>query len=239
MCDNEPVRKQRRITDLFLRHSEGAIATRDDDDDKATTSVDRNVVSRDDGDLSSEPIVQLPVPTIPSILATEASCSSRPCANVAYNETGLGVGKILNDEQRVKFVNPWKPSSVEEYPSSERRDENLVTKDGVQRRRRLLPHHLETFPWLAVSKFMEGALCIPCVLFTSNAGVGGRSQGHGQQTGILVRRPLTRFEDLTGKNGDLLGHQNTVYQQNAVIARFEVIADYLSNLRFRQRGTPF
>ena len=65
---------------------------------------------------------------------------------------------------------------------------------------------------------MEGAFCVPCVLFASDVGVGGRSQGHGQQAGILVLRPLTRFEDLTSKDGVLLTHQNAVYHKNAVVA---------------------
>jgi len=61
----------------------------------------------------------------------------------------------LTDEERVKFINPWKPSVDAEYPSSECRGKTTVTKDGMQRRRHMLPRHLETFPWLAVSKVME------------------------------------------------------------------------------------
>jgi hypothetical protein len=65
---------------------------------------------------------------------------------------------------------------------------------------------------------MEGAFCVPRMLFASDVGVGDRSQGHGQQAGVLVRRPLTRFEDLASKDGVLLTHQNTVYHKNAVLA---------------------
>jgi len=67
------------------------------------------------------------------------------------------------------------------------------------------------------------------VLFASDVGVGGRSQGHGQQAGILVRCPLTRFEDLTSKDGVLLTHQNAVYHKNAIVALDNFQAAYVEH----------
>jgi hypothetical protein len=230
----EPVKKQRRLTDLW--HSTDSARAKVNNGDVEAPKISAEEMTSHDGaggdvdlHIESASAVELPVSlltvTVPNIDSSQvqASCSTSAetnniCASAAYNDIGLAVGKILSSEERVKFVIPWKPSSEEEYPSSERRDKNSVTKNGVQRRRRLLPRHLETFPWLAVSKVTDGAFCVPCVLFTSDAGVGGRSQGHGQQTGILVRRPLNRFYDITGKGGILISHQNTVYHQNATIA---------------------
>ena len=83
--------------------------------------------------------------------------------------------------------------------------DSTQTKSGVQRIRRLLPHHLTDFPWLAVSRVesKKGAFCVPCVLFAATAGVGVRALGHGQLPGNLVTKPLVRMDDLTGKNGAL------------------------------------
>ncbi|KAJ8035282.1 52 kDa repressor of the inhibitor of the protein kinase [Holothuria leucospilota] len=93
-------------------------------------------------------------------------------------------------------------------------------KSGKMRKRRLLPHHCEEFPWLGVSKVegMEGAFCVPCVLFVGRGGVGGRSRGKGQLPGKLVTKPLTRFDDLTGKNGALSSHQDNEYHKENVLA---------------------
>lgn len=219
----EPAKKQRRLTDLWSGASKATVDSGGD-----------HCVETEYGSAPSavpELPVQLPLPVQPRTSTTvstqptevgqkpcSSSSNSCPSVTAAHNDIGLAVGQTLNDEVRARFLKPWKPSSEEEYPSSERRDKKSITKDGVQRRRRLLPHHLETFSWLAVSKVMNGAFCVPCVLFSSNVGVGGRSQGQGQQSGILVRRPLTRFEDLTSKDGVLLSHQNTVYHKNATIA---------------------
>lgn len=65
---------------------------------------------------------------------------------------------------------------------------------------------------------MAGAFSVPCVLFAPVSGVGGRSQGHGQQPGILVRRPLDRFKYITCKGGALISHMNTMYHRNVTVA---------------------
>lgn len=120
----------------------------------------------------------------------------------------------LTEEDRTKFISPWKPSREDDFPSSSH------MKSGKMRKRRLLPHHCEEFPWLGVSKVegMEGAFCVPCVLFVGRGGVGGRSRGKGQLPGKLVTKPLTRFDDLTGKNGALSSHQDNEYHKENVLA---------------------
>ena len=99
---------------------------------------------------------------------------------------------------------------------------HIQVKSGKERIRRLLPHHLSNFPWLAVSRVdgVQGAFCVPCVLFmsTHGHGVGGRSHGHGQVAGRLVSRPLDRFDDLTGKSGSLSLHETKDYHKSCLIA---------------------
>jgi hypothetical protein len=145
-----------------------------------------------------------------------------PIPTVADNDIGLAVGDDrqfeLSAEHRIKFLTPWRPTCDQDYPSSTRHEG--VTKEGEERRRRLLPRHLDMYQWLAVSKVdgKQGAFCVPCVLSTSAAGVGGRSRGHGQLPGKLVTKPLDRFDELTGKNGALTRHQLTEYHQSSILA---------------------
>ena len=99
----------------------------------------------------------------------------------ATNDIDLAVGMALNDEDKVKFLNPWQASKENEYPPS-------IRNDRAGHVRRLNKNHLIKFPWLAVSKVNKGAFCIPCVLF-GGIGVGGRSFGQDQSPGALVARP--------------------------------------------------
>ena len=87
---------------------------------------------------------------------------------VPANDIGHAVGRLLSSEERASFLEPWKPTVDSDFPSS------LHVKSKVERRRRLLPTHLATFPWLSVSKLsgLQGAYCTPCVLFGSSSGVG-------------------------------------------------------------------
>lgn len=130
------------------------------------------------------------------------------------NDIGNAVGKTLSSEEKAVFIEPWKPVAEKEYPTS------IHTKNNIERKRRLLPGHFTTFPWLSVSKVAgkEGAYCKACVVFGLSSGVGGRSHGGGQQPGKLVTKPLDRFDHLTGKEGALTKHNATKYHQENMIA---------------------
>ncbi len=129
------------------------------------------------------------------------------------NDIGHAVGRPLTAEDRAIFITPWIPTADSDYPTS------THIKSGVQRIRRLLPHHLTDFPWLVVSRVHNktGAFCVPCVLFAARSGVGGRALGHGQMPGTLVTKPLVRMDDLTGKNGALSCHQEKEYHKRSVL----------------------
>lgn len=151
------------------------------------------------------------------ISESSSALESEASVMVSDNDIGHAVGKSLSDEDRVKFLDPWRPTSVSDFPTSVRKSDNK-SKTGTERWRRLLPHHLGIFPWLGVSRCSEkaGAYCIPCVLFLNKCEVGGTS-GHSQPSGKLVTLPLTQFDDLTGKNGTLTRHQSTRYHRQCVI----------------------
>ena len=116
---------------------------------------------------------------------TMSICSVTTADQAASNDIGYAVSRILTAEDRLRFLNPWMPSKEADFPSS------LHVKSGKVRKIRLLPHHLTYFPWFGVSKVegLEGSFCIPCVLFSNDCGIGGRSDGHGQLAGKLIARP--------------------------------------------------
>lgn len=173
--------------------------------------------------LETEEVKEQHVPVLQTVLDNQHDSpdalvfQSKPVAAVpfmALNDIGLAVGQQLNREDRIRFLQPWRPLSADEFPSSTRQSDS-VSKTGVERRRKLLPKHLDTYPWLAVSRCpgIEGAFCVPCVLFAA----GSRSV-KSQPLGKLVTKPLANFEDLTGKNGVLTRHQNAIYHQQNVTA---------------------
>jgi len=134
-------------------------------------------------------------------------------------DIGWAVKKTaLSTEDRQLFMEPWKPQEQRDFPFSVHN-----VKNGKQRTRKLMPSHLEKFPWLSVSRVpgVEGAFCTPCVLFSCGEGVGGRGDGRGQKTGILVSKPLCRFDDLTGKQGILSAHENKLYHAQSFTAMDE------------------
>jgi len=134
-------------------------------------------------------------------------------------DIGWAVKKTaLSTEDRQLFMQPWQPHEQQEFPFSVHN-----VKNRKQRMRKLMQSHLEKFPWLSVSRVpgLEGAFCTPCVLFSCGEGVGGKSDGRGQKAGILVTKPLSRFDDLTGKQGILSAHENKLYHVQSVAAMDE------------------
>ena len=143
-------------------------------------------------------------------------CCPRSAGFAVQADIGWAVKKMaLSTEDRRLFMEPWKPQEQQEFPFSVHN-----VKNGKQRTRKLMRSHLETFPWLSVSLVpgLEGAFCTPCVLFSCGEGVGGRGDGRGQKPGILVTKPLCRFDDLTGKQGILSAHENKMYHAQSVTA---------------------
>ena len=104
------------------------------------------------GESSSEPsltdsVQPAPDETAPPMDDSGPHESSESGLTHSPNDIGLAVRCYLSQEDHVRFLNPWHPSSANDFPSSVRQSDK-VSKTGVERRRRLLPQHLGAFPWL-------------------------------------------------------------------------------------------
>ena len=99
------------------------------------------------------------------------------------------VGVVFNgvssfsDPEKLEFIeNIWSPraDNLFQFPSS-------VESGGKSRKFQV--YWLQQYPWLAYSKYLDGAFCLPCVLFGRNANNVGR----------LVKSPLTFWTSATGR----------------------------------------
>ena len=104
--------------------------------------------------------------------------------SIALNDAGLPLDDIgyavkiiserthsLSDSDIYHFLkNRWQPKTKEEFPVS------YHNKSGSVRPHSLNMHHLEQFPWLAISRLekFKGAWCTMCVLFKTTDEGGGR-----------------------------------------------------------------
>lgn len=130
----EPVKKQRRLTDL--RSVSHRALNKDDGNEVDDVQVHLNEQCGEEVKTESEDSVFAEVSSACELHTGSSSqhkpsCSSSCISSVPYNDIGLAVGKILTFEEKVKFVTPWKPLNDEEYPSSARRDKEAVTKNGL------------------------------------------------------------------------------------------------------------
>ena len=99
------------------------------------------------------------------------------------------VGVVFNgvssfsDPEKLEFIeNIWSPhaDNLFQFPSS-------VESGGKSRKFQV--YWLQQYPWLAYSKYLDGAFCLPCVLFGLNANNVDR----------LVKLPLTFWTSATGR----------------------------------------
>jgi len=78
----------------------------------------------------------------------------------------------FDDGKKLKFIKEiWKPDQSFEF---------MVTEESGKKKRKFRREWLRDFPWLAYSKYLDGAFCLPCVFFGSNSKVDK-----------LVKSPLT------------------------------------------------
>ena len=199
---SEPTPKKKKVQSTLTSFLSAARPTLDKNESLSSSS-------------SAAPVTSIPLESKDSAVPE----TGERRIHLTFNkDIGHAVSRNLTPEDRALFINPWVPEQQEDFPSS------THIKSGVSRQRRLLPRHLKDFPWLAVSKVdgKEGAYCVPCVLFLSS-GVGGRSGGQGQRARTFVSQPLTRFDDLTGKNGVLPNHDKSDYHKRCVLSMEDFI----------------
>jgi len=112
--------------------------------------------------------------------------------------------------------NPWFPSNTYNFPFS------LHSKGGRDVKRFVGLHHLKAHHWLVLSDLHRGLYCKYCVLFSGEYGFHQSSS----QLGKLVKKPLTSFAKLYGKDGYLTTHENSKYHKDAVSAGKDFLITY-------------
>lgn len=82
----------------------------------------------------------------------------------------------FSDQRKFELINNvWRPGSTFLFPK---------TKESG-RNRRFNSSWLQDFPWLVYSRYLDGAFCLPCVLFARQCG------RNSAKLDKLVKSPLT------------------------------------------------
>lgn len=87
----------------------------------------------------------------------------------------------------------------------------LNIKNGKSSKRSLRKNHFEQYKWLTYSNIKSGFFCKYCVIFSVK---GGRYNTITLKK--IITELLTKFSNLTGKDGDLEVHSKNRYHINAV-----------------------
>ncbi|XP_067029975.1 52 kDa repressor of the inhibitor of the protein kinase-like [Acropora muricata] len=103
-------------------------------------------------------------------------CRKEDCSQY---DIGLVFKEIsaYSDQDKLKFIeNVWKPGEHFDFP---------VSVECSNSKRHFVWGWLKRFPWLAYSKFLDGAFCLPCVLFGVQCG------RNSNKLDKLYKTPLT------------------------------------------------
>ena len=111
-----------------------------------------------------------------SVAQGEPICRKEDCSPFDIGTVYKKIGRYSNANKFALIESIWKPDPLFQFPKSREND----GKD-----RKFWQEWLLTFPWLAYSKYLDGAFCLPCVCF-------GRECGkNGAKLERLFRSPLT------------------------------------------------
>ena len=147
-------------------------------------------------------------------LALIEEFSPKPDTNIenisTFCENGMGsyIDRIekLDDRTRYQLLqNPWILPSAYSFPYP------VYKKQDKDEKRFFTRTPLEEIHWLVLSNMMRLLSCKYCVLFNL-CGVGGSNQLQK-----LVKKPLSlvTYAKLTGKDGDLVIHENNQYPHDS------------------------
>ena len=103
-------------------------------------------------------------------------CRKEDCSQY---DIGLVFKEIssYSDQDKLKFIeNVWKPGELFDFP---------VSVECSNSKRHFVWGWLKRFPWLAYSKFLDGAFCLPCVFFGVQCG------RNSNKLDKLYKTPLT------------------------------------------------
>lgn len=119
-------------------------------------------------------------------------------------DVGLYLDKTPDDYTKFLLLEEhWQPPPKYIYPYSMNSKGVKLYLSGI---------HLDKHPWLVLSESKKGLFCKYCALFAQE------KAGHnkGAKLGKLVIDTLTKFKDLTGKDGDLQNHKRSLYHKNCI-----------------------
>ncbi|CAH3148962.1 unnamed protein product, partial [Pocillopora meandrina] len=110
----------------------------------------------------------------------------------------------FSDQRKFELINNvWRPGSTFLFPKTKESDRN----------KRFNSSWLQDFPWLVYSRYLDGAFCLPCVLFARQCGC------NSAKLDKLVKSPLTfwttAFNRLSNHgNGKCSTHNLSVIAMN-------------------------
>lgn len=134
-------------------------------------------------------------------------------------DIGNYVGKPVDRFTKFGLLqNHWQPPKNYSFPFS------IHKKGGKEVKRYLSRNHLESKPWLVLSEAQKGLYCKYCALFSQE--YSGHNKGVHLQS--FVKKPVTSFAKLLGKEGFIENHERNVYHQNSVEVGKNFVKAYLS-----------
>jgi hypothetical protein len=147
--------------------------------------------------------------SVPLFDRAPSSISSAPPI-VSYNPNDIGhfIFQVDNMDDVTKYniiKSSWKPPPTFKFPFS------LQKKRDTEVKRYINHNHLNCHEWLVYSDIEKGLFCKYCVVFSDFC---GKNKAKVEK---FVLKPLTSFAKLTGKEGDLKIHENTLFHQNCVV----------------------
>lgn len=157
---------------------------------------------------------------------TETVLSSEPQSSVCEivdpeqkNAHPRDIGHLLKLPTRLRTAEAMREALTDRWVPSEN---EMPYSDYKGQKRTLSHHHLNKFPWLAISRVdgFAGAWCISCALFQVNEFAG---HNKGQKLGALVTKPLIKYRKIVAKDGAFTVHQSTKFHQVCQIRMSEFL----------------
>ena len=121
------------------------------------------------------------------VLELAGGGSNCPPLGTNVSENALGFQGLIDDEKFNLMHNVWKLDMSYQFPVT-------IEAGGVCKR--FVHQWLNRYRWLAYSKYLDGAFCLPCVLL-------GTQTGHnGAKLDKLLKSPLTYWTSACSKCED-------------------------------------
>ena len=138
-----------------------------------------------------------------SLLSTERQpvCRKEDCSPFDIG-TVYRVIASFTDTEKFRFIESvWKPDLLFEFPAS---------KETSGKQRKFRQEWLVKYPWLVYSKYLDGALCLPCVCFGMECG------RNGAKLDKLFRSPLTFWTTACGRFDSHASGKSEIHQFSVI-----------------------